>query len=560
MGYRLKKFRNNLKLLQKAKQNQLVFIGSLLFFLLGVFFGFKQIPFKTSATSGTTWRSYDEQIREKSIKPAGKILEVILEFNNNALPKITILDIKQKNGYAPKPPNVKTSLALQLLSSSNKVLYSLPFEVPNNIPALPPEVGKTSKQQGVVLGKLQFALTVAFLSKANSIRIIDNFGKTIGKKNLAGIQKINNKPQFRSRRIEKFSSDILNRIITYLSIVDKSYAQTNDPNYLDLTFIGDQYSLSELEKFHTDVNRFISYLLTYEPFFSRATQLKFHYVDNSANLGCRILGDRLLVCDEATITSIVNNAGAPYDKIFVISNRTTYGGSGGNIATAYNGPSGTKVFVHEFGHSLSYLVDEYQANWAARTDRNCYNGTPPNPAWRGIVADTDYFSECNYPWWYRSSLDSIMRSLNAEYFNKISQKFLSDSIDYYAGSMPTLTPTPTSIITPTPAVTPTPSATPTLTPAPTSSVVQQSISLSNGWNYFGLSLATSPSLTAEAFLQEISKQGGSCDEVDRWQNGGWEGHVCGYTFNNFSIDSGMGYMVKYQISGEQTSPNALPEK
>lgn len=64
-----------------------------------------------------------------------------------------------------------------------------------------------------------------------------------------------------------------------------------------------------------------------------------------------------------------------------------------------------------------------------------------------------------------------------------------------------------------------------------------------GWNLVAVPYAP-VSLTAESMLSEIGAQGGNCSEVDRWLNGGWDSHVKGLPFNNFSIDAGKGYFVK----------------
>jgi len=38
--------------------------------------------------------------------------------------------------------------------------------------------------------------------------------------------------------------------------------------------------------------------------------------------------------------------------------------------------------------------------------------------------------------------------------------------------------------------------------------------------------------------------GGSCNEVDRWLNGGWNAHIDGQSFNDFDIAAGEGYFLR----------------
>lgn len=35
--------------------------------------------------------------------------------------------------------------------------------------------------------------------------------------------------------------------------------------------------------------------------------------------------------------------------------------------------------------------------------------------------------------------------------------------------------------------------------------------------------------------------------MNRWFAGGWDGHICGRTFNNFATESGQGYLVKAAV-------------
>ncbi|MCD6290453.1 MAG: hypothetical protein J7M34_08120 [Anaerolineae bacterium] len=71
----------------------------------------------------------------------------------------------------------------------------------------------------------------------------------------------------------------------------------------------------------------------------------------------------------------------------------------------------------------------------------------------------------------------------------------------------------------------------------------QSITLMPGWNLVAFPKLPLPT-TAQSLLDEIIAQGGSCSEIDRWVNGGWEAHINGYPFNNFQIESNAGYFLK----------------
>ena len=52
-------------------------------------------------------------------------------------------------------------------------------------------------------------------------------------------------------------------------------------------------------------------------------------------------------------------ASPDWDHIVVIVNDTTYGGSGGSIATVSTNPTALSIAQHEYGHSFTGLSDEY---------------------------------------------------------------------------------------------------------------------------------------------------------------------------------------------------------
>lgn len=237
-----------------------------------------------------------------------------------------------------------------------------------------------------------------------------------------------------------------NQVTFFTKTLSDSQQDLSANDTLDITFIGDNYTANTLSTFHNDVTRFSNELALFQPFTQYITKIVFHYIDNTTDLGCNYT-DRVIVCNSSLVYSIVQNAGVPYDRVAVIVNDPTYGGAAvGELAVMYNGQFGPEGFVHEFGHTFSRLADEYLANvFSESLDRNCYNGTPPNPSWQGIPNVT-YFEECNFPDYYRSSSDSIMRTLAAKYFNDVSQKYLRDSLIFYTGG---LTPTPSVTSVPT---------------------------------------------------------------------------------------------------------------
>ena len=71
-----------------------------------------------------------------------------------------------------------------------------------------------------------------------------------------------------------------------------------------------------------------------------------------------------------------------------------------------------------------------------------------------------------------------------------------------------------------------------------------SMSMQPGWNHISWPLSPQVSYTAESLCEEMNGQGGNIVEIDRWHNGGWDGHLCGLSFNDFEIEMGRSYFIK----------------
>lgn len=216
---------------------------------------------------------------------------------------------------------------------------------------------------------------------------------------------------------------------------------------LDITLIGDQYA--DMAQWHADGKMLADHLLSVEPFRSRADQIHFHQIDNTASLGTYrdSTNPRLMLVDDRKVTALVEASGIRTDFIGVIVNTPTYGGSGGSITVSYNGADlGPDVFLHEFAHSFASLADEYLYGGSGPLDGtvhslnpmtpspgNVYAGVPPATAWNALVAPDEYFLGGTFDNWYRTSLTSIMRAVGvADHFNAISLHALTARLDYWA--------------------------------------------------------------------------------------------------------------------------------
>lgn len=158
---------------------------------------------------------------------------------------------------------------------------------------------------------------------------------------------------------------------------------------LDLVFLAEGYTADEQEKFQADARRFMEALFDTPPYDSRREDFNIWAVGTESeesgtdvsgkgifkhtalNSGYYTFGvDRYLTTpDMEAIRDAVWNV--PCDAIFILVNTDTYGGGGMYnfyaMGTADN-PRTPVVFVHELGHSLAGLADEYFSSEVAYQD------------------------------------------------------------------------------------------------------------------------------------------------------------------------------------------------
>lgn len=84
------------------------------------------------------------------------------------------------------------------------------------------------------------------------------------------------------------------------------------------------------------------------------------------------------------------------------------------------------------------------------------------------------------------------------------------------------------------------------------------ISFNPGWNLFTLPFIPGAQIDAESLLQDIYSQGGTCQEMMEWINGGWNSHERGKPFGNFTLEMGKGYFVRCDQISQWTVDGIRP--
>ncbi|MEL7061655.1 MAG: M64 family metallopeptidase [Acidobacteriota bacterium] len=159
--------------------------------------------------------------------------------------------------------------------------------------------------------------------------------------------------------------------------------EVNGPPHaqLDLLFVGDGYTAEECtERFESDARRMLRALFAKEPFGSRRSDLSVRGLCPPARrsgitrpsdgrwrvspVGSRYgvfgFGRYLLALEEHALRRVA--ASAPYEILVVLANADSYGGGGlygGHAAVAVGTPWADYVLLHELGHHIAGLADEY---------------------------------------------------------------------------------------------------------------------------------------------------------------------------------------------------------
>ena len=265
-------------------------------------------------------------------------------------------------------------------------------------------------------------------------------------------------------------------------------------NRVDMVFLGDGYTASEMAKYATDVQAVVTHYFSYAPFQDYVSYYNIRRIDvvsNESGADHPELGtfkdtafdgtyncaniQRLICVSSNEVFQVVNRNLAPTeaDIVVVIVNDPEYGGSGGAVAVASTHSQSGDLVVHEVGHSFGLLADEYdygssncsnpiepsELNVTTETNRNNLKwnvGGGPPPGWvefstpipitdtvagqPGLYEGAKYCSENIY----RPTYDSMMRSLDRP-FDAVNVELLIRRIYNYVTPLESSLPVSTSL-------------------------------------------------------------------------------------------------------------------
>jgi hypothetical protein len=168
--------------------------------------------------------------------------------------------------------------------------------------------------------------------------------------------------------------------------VDVIYDHGPASEKLDIVILGDGYSANEMVKFRDDAKRMADVLMNHEPFLKRQNDINIRAIETpspesgvwrphpgvfkrnvlSTHYGSFDSERYVLTYDNQTIRDIAS--AVPYEFMVILINERNYGGGGiYNLYTtvSVDNKYGEYIMVHEFGHHLGALADEYYTSSVA---------------------------------------------------------------------------------------------------------------------------------------------------------------------------------------------------
>lgn len=258
----------------------------------------------------------------------------------------------------------------------------------------------------------------------------------------------------------------------------------NNDKRINLVILSEGYQATELSDFITDATKLTNEMFNESPFseytnFFNVYAIKVPsnesgadqpttgiFVDTYFNATYNAFGSPRLLYYEidgnnanntaAKILNVLASNFPTYDQALILVNSDKYGGSGGQFPMAYNGTSGTKVIMHELGHSLFDLKDEYYpGDLLAGEAINMTQETDPNLVrWKNWINTNGvgvYQYNCatgNCSDWYKPHNNSIMEFIDKP-FGSVCKEGMIEKIHDLLSPIDTYSPVSNAISNPT---------------------------------------------------------------------------------------------------------------
>lgn len=243
----------------------------------------------------------------------------------------------------------------------------------------------------------------------------------------------------------------------------ESIQQTGvDDKRINIVFLADGYLEEDLEQYLEDVKKVVADLFKKSPFKEYQKYFNVYAIKSPSNergaardpdeLIDNLFGstynyggiDRLLVPTKVNrINNVLADNFPEYDQVFVLVNDEKYGGSGGWLATSSVHSAASQISIHEIGHSMANLADEYWAGpqYAEELANMTREQDSDKVRWKNWFGykNTGIYPFTEDPEWRRPHRSCIMERIAEESFCPVcTEAFvttfyeLTSSIDDYS--------------------------------------------------------------------------------------------------------------------------------
>ena len=195
----------------------------------------------------------------------------------------------------------------------------------------------------------------------------------------------------------------------------QALTQNNGANKIEITFLTNKFSKDKIKKY-TD------FLTDSEPFSSYKESFNFYYAGETED--CSVTENNILFCYSKKL--IKSSAVCPNDYVFVLVDKpSNIRSSSYDNVLSININHPNSVLIHEFAHAFATLADEYVPSEIPRGAKNCAKECS------SFMVSDGCFQGCSKDSYYRSSEESVMRTLKTTDFKKLNTLLLKERLEKY---------------------------------------------------------------------------------------------------------------------------------
>ncbi|MES2514804.1 MAG: M64 family metallopeptidase [Bacteroidota bacterium] len=252
-------------------------------------------------------------------------------------------------------------------------------------------------------------------------------------------------------------------------------------NRINLVFMGDGYTTSQIPLFLSDVNNTFTYLLNVPPFNNYKNYFNVYAikcespqsgvshpatatdvtepvipvsaVTNYFNTRFDNYNTHRLIysMNPSEVYNVLANNFPNYSQVVILGNSPEYGGAGGNYAVSSTHTSAKEIVAHEMGHSFAGLADEYWAGGGSEKPNMTSDGNASTVKWNQWVGTTGvgvypYGTVAPDNTWFRPHQNCKMRYLNQP-FCAVCKEAIIEKIHSLITVIDSYSPSSSSIVT-----------------------------------------------------------------------------------------------------------------